>query len=45
MALNRDLLHVTAINRRHELAENDFRFAAVLFIKDTKDREENQCQN
>jgi hypothetical protein len=45
MALNRDFLHISAIHRCHELAENDFRLTAVLLIENAEYGEENQCQD
>jgi hypothetical protein len=45
MALDGNLLHVTAIDRGHELTENNLWFAAVLFIEHAENGQENQCQD
>jgi hypothetical protein len=45
VALDDDFLHVAAIHRAHELAENDFRLAAVLLAEYAEYNEENQHQD
>jgi len=42
MSLDHDLLHIAAIHRAHELAEDNFRFAPVLLAKNAENNEENQ---
>jgi hypothetical protein len=45
VSLNNDFLNLAPIDRTHEIAEHDFRFAAMLLTENTEDDQENQRQD
>jgi hypothetical protein len=45
MALDSDFLHIAAIDSGHKFAKDNFRFAAVLLIKNAEYSENDQRQD